>query len=158
MPPVNRYAQKGEPRGPVNKLVVAWLTLHGPASATQVRQGLLDGGALPVLMIEHNKHHWAEDALYELYCAGCLSRTQQADGAVIYRIAQAQAPAPQSEGAPGPDQAMRIAAPRRIDVMHGPLLAPGNDLPARAGAMDYAAIPSLMSGRRVPLRAGARAP
>lgn len=41
--------------------------------------------------------------------------------------------------------------PRRVDVMNGPIYRP-SATPCRAGALDFAAFPSIHGGRAVPFK------
>jgi len=130
-------------------------------------------GATYWLMLDQRERFWAEDCLYELYVAGHARRSRDS-GEVLYCAAGpsqgAKAPfggsAPCAAGERGgfisaadAGTATRpgvpaVAPPRRISVMLAPTLTGGDGAPMREGALDYAAIPSIINGKRVPLRAG----
>lgn len=126
------------PLNPIQRAALAWLREQGLASADQLRQAMTASGAVTWLMLDQRERFWAEDCLYELYVAGHAQRSRDG-GELLYCAADADA----APGAPA------VAAPRRSDVMRAPALAGGDDTPVREGALDYAAVPSLINGQRV---------
>jgi len=148
-----RHTPKGTLISPVKRAIVDWLREHGPATCKQVHAAMDARGF----------DSWqVSDGVYSMRKTGHLERMEpRLNEELLFRVAGSNAVAPAEPtpiAAPSPRVQCSVAAPRRIDVMRAPPLVGENDAPAREGAMDYAAIPSLVNGQRVPRRTGRAAP
>jgi len=145
----DKHIPKGKIVSPVKLAILEWLSKRGPATRKQV-QAAMDA---------HGFESWqVSDGVYSMRKTGHLERMDPLpNGERVFRVAGSKAVAPAEPmpiAVPTPCVKCSVAAPRLIDVMHGPPLAGGDDAPAREGAMDYAALPSLVNGQRVPHRMG----
>jgi len=151
----DKHIPKGKIVSPVRRAIVAWLCGNGAATRLEIQAAMAKRGFLTD-RISYD--------LCDLRKAGFLTKTKTGAGReLLYDVAGSGAQgdarvAPVPAAVPAPCVKCSVAAPRRIDVMHGAPLAGGDDAPAREGAMDYAALPSLVSGQRVPHRMGRAAP
>ncbi|MDR2155931.1 MAG: hypothetical protein LBE78_13065 [Burkholderiaceae bacterium] len=132
-----------QPLNSVQRAVLDWLRKYGPATAGELREEAANSQSSVWVVVSQGNDRWAEDCLYELYVAGHLVR-ERIVGDMVYGVAVSDTPTPVVVG---------LAMPRTYDVMRAPPLTRDPGTPVRAGAMDYAKHPSLISGRRVPCRA-----
>ena len=95
--------------------------------------------------IQHAPGQSARAAIYTLTETGAVALADAGDRAELPGRPGTQAPKPTKE----PARILSVAAPRRTGMFTGPL-AGGDPAPAREGALDYMACPSLINGQRVP--------
>lgn len=120
----------GEVHSAVNVAILAHLKKIGPSAITEIDQVL-----------------WRVDGYHDDSALTRLSRAlaKLRQKRLVHRIDGGEddlwleGPPPLGTGA---DRAGYVAAPRQVNVMHGPVYAPAAHLPRRPGALDFQAVRS----------------
>jgi len=138
---------KGKVHAPARRAVLGWLRDRacGAYTVREIGRALLAQGVLT----PERGQGWLSTCLSNLRAKGHVINYRDG-GATRWQAAvphgphAGQAPAAPAATPPG------VATPRRINVLTAPPLAGGGWAPAREGALDYMACPSLINGQRVP--------
>jgi len=148
------HLPEGAVVSPKRRAILQHIQMHGEASKEQLLEALgnrLDKADMQGSPTAEQRREWLTSHLNHLRAAGHLARRVNEQQQVVWYAGTE----PVEIAAPAPDEDDGFderAAPRQIDVMKGPTYQPRAWVPARAGAADYLAIPSLMGTRRVPFR------
>lgn len=146
---------KGTLFSPSRIAVLQHLQMHGDCTREQLAAALSHhaiwagvSGTTPSIVTP-----WLNSNLAHLRAQGHIMKGVNDANEPVWRIGTEPVPtvAPNDleENLPGSK-----AAPRHVNVMHGPTYQPKPWAPARAGAVAHSAIPSLMGRKRVPFRSG----
>jgi hypothetical protein len=144
-----KHIPKGTLLSPIKLAIFEYLREHGPATRKQVQAALAGRGFQSKFVGEY---------VYDMKSSGHLERFKPDFGDELFFHVPGDTRTPVVEPPPPPPVKCSIAGPRRDSVFAAPALTGGGGGPAREGALDAAAIPSLMFGRRVLRRAGRVAP
>jgi len=142
-----RNTPKGSVHAPERRAVLGWLRSRACSAytASEIGRAL----AVQGLLMPGRGQKWLSGCLSYLRLKGHVINVKEG-GVTRWQAAAAphasQAPATPAAAAEPPS----VAAPRRINVFAAPPLSGGDQAPAREGAMDYAALPSIINGQRVP--------
>lgn len=129
---------------PHNEALVAHVTRHQPIGAAELFTACAASGESP---------RQFQKRLIYLKSTGWIDNPIER-GRVVWRACVARpmhiAPGPTPAAKPAPEAPYvgAVALPRRVNVMHGPVYRETPGQPARAGASDHAALPSVVLGQR----------
>lgn len=151
------HGRRAGMRNPQRIAIVEHLEAAGECTAKQILEAMLERGVVTVQELEDNPY-WLAQRLSHLHEGERVSRRTNDAGMLVWFVgAGPEAPAAQAgaDVVDGPVLRLpRVAQPRRIDRMNGPVYQPQPTQPARAGAMEFRRFPSLMGGQRVDYRSG----
>lgn len=140
------HLPKGTLVSPVRKAIVAYLR-DGERTSGEILQLLLDRNLATNDGLARNPY-WLQNHMAKLREEKHVDKRINDAQQLVWFLGAVEAPAQPA----ATSNAQAVAAPRQVNVMHGPVYVPPTAAPARAGALDYARMPSLMSGTRVPFR------
>ncbi|WP_219211892.1 hypothetical protein [Variovorax boronicumulans] len=129
---------------PVRAAIFGQLRAHGERSTAQLLEALLAVNLVTADDLARDPY-WMQKSLARLRSSKRIDKRINEAGKLVWFEGQA----PQVTATPAPESTGRVAAPRHINVMHGPQYQPAPWVPARAGALDHVNVDSLIGGRRV---------
>jgi len=157
---MKQLGKRGIPKGtvlsPTRQAILAHLRSHGASTPGPLLEALLLGAVVTTEELARNPY-WLNHQLTRLCQQGHTVRHKNDAHVYVWSIPNWDEPA-QGATAPAavettdPVFVGRVAAPRHIDRMLGPVYQPPSPTPARAGALDFACAPSVIGSRRVPFR------
>lgn len=160
---MKQLGKHGIPKGtvisPTRKAILAHLHAHGASTPGPLLEALLLAAVVTTEDLTLNPH-WLNHQLTRLVQQGHVVRHTNEAGVFVWSIPKWDEPEPEAVVSAAveaiePAFVGRVAAPRHIDRMLGPVYQPPCPTPARAGALDFARAPSVIGSRRVPFRSAA---
>lgn len=146
----DRAQQKGSLRNPDNKRIVSYLEQHGAQTFDQLSAVFKEPTRFRInsKLDLHPRPEWLRGKLVHLRSQGSISRVILGN-VVLY---QAGSEARAQRDCPAAPPQYDVTPPRRVYVMGTPDYSPPKATPYRAGALDFAACPSVHAGRTVPFK------
>lgn len=137
---------------PTRRAILQHLQMHGQSSKDHLEAALhrYASWRIRVDTVPAAHKHWLTSHLNELRAAGHIGKRINDAGEVVFFVGTEAVQT--TPGGGEPEEPLQTAAPRHINVMHGPVYRPAPWVPARAGALAHVELPSLISARRVPFQ------